>query len=78
MTELPPLTKCKVDKRGRHELGAILPGEDDGDATLYCQRCGVVRRFAVSGSLHVERLDDLDADGIYRAVSQAAKDRTAL
>lgn len=57
-TELPPLRKCPVGKKGQHELGAIIPGEDEGDATLYCSLCGIVRRFPASGSLHVERMDD--------------------
>jgi hypothetical protein len=43
---------CPVSKGGRHALASIVPTEDaDMDVTLYCERCGMVRRFRVNGPL---------------------------
>lgn len=65
--DLPPLEPCRADKRGRHHLSAILPGEDSGDITLYCEMCGALRRAPASGSILAERLDDLTPAEIERA-----------
>lgn len=65
--DLPPLEPCPFDKRGRHAMAAILPGEDSGDITLYCETCGSLRRAPASGSILGERLDDLTPAEIERA-----------
>ena len=57
--DLPAMDRCKVGKKGRHELAAIIPGEDELEATLYCQQCGALRRFPATGDLLPSRLDDL-------------------
>lgn len=31
------MDKCKVGRKGRHQLAAIIPGDDDHDITLYCE-----------------------------------------
>ena len=68
MTDLPAMDPCPVSKGGRHSLASIVPTEDaDMDVTLYCERCGAVRRFCVSGDLLASRLDDADAESILLA-----------
>ncbi len=52
MIDLPAMDPCPVSERGRHSLASIVPTEDaDRDVTLYCERCGAVRRFPVDGPL---------------------------
>lgn len=38
MTE--PLPRCKVGRKGRHELNCILPDTVENPAVLYCVNCG--------------------------------------
>jgi hypothetical protein len=56
---------CPTTKNGRHDLSAVIPGEDTGDITLFCDRCGAIRRVPVSGALGVP-LDDMSAAAIAR------------
>ena len=70
MSDLPPLPKCKVGKRGRHHISAVLPGEDEGFLTFYCDLCMAVRRMPASGDIPV--LDDMDADRIIEAARRAS------
>lgn len=67
MSDLGPLDPCPFDKRGRHHLVAVLPGDDEHDVTLYCESCGSLRRMPASGSLSTS-LDDFDSDAIARLV----------
>jgi len=71
MTDLAPLPRCPVNsKRGAHHIAAILPGEDTGDLTLYCEQCGAVRRMPASGPV-VGILDDADAAAILASAERA-------
>lgn len=70
MTDLPAMDRCPVSKHGGHELNAILPDADGGDMTLFCDRCGAMRRVPVSGALLSGSLDDADAEAILRAVQR--------
>lgn len=63
-SDLDPMLPCPVRKRGEHDLSVIVPSEDTGDLTLFCDACGAVRRLPVSGAL---QLDDRAADEILRA-----------
>ena len=59
--DLPPLDPCPAAKR--HALNVILPEESDGDMTLFCERCGTLRRVPVSGSLLPDSpMDDLSSE----------------
>lgn len=61
MMDLPPLDPCPAAKR--HALNVILPEESDGDMTLFCERCGALRRVPVAGSMLPEHpLDDFTAE----------------
>lgn len=65
---------CPASKSGRHSMAAIVPSEDaDMDVTLYCERCGAIRRFCVNGPLVASRLDDASAEEIARAASGLAE-----
>lgn len=66
MTDIAPMEPCPADKRGRHELSAIIPDDDTRDLTLFCSHCGALRRRPVTGPLSPV-LDDLDADEIAAA-----------
>lgn len=59
---------CPYGKRGDHRLSAVIPGDEAGDLTLFCEVCGALRRVPVMGRLLHERLDDLDADALARLV----------
>lgn len=61
MPDLPPMAKCPVGRKGRHSIAAILPEDETGDVTWFCERCGALRRTPVAGPLLAERLDDLTA-----------------
>lgn len=63
MSDTAPMEPCPYDKRGRHELTAIIPDDDTQDLTLFCSHCGALRRRPVNGSL-TPVLDDLSADEI--------------
>ena len=67
MSDLPPLPPCPVDKYGRHDLGVIVPESDDGDLTMFCERCGTVRRIPVRGAVSGS-LDGLTAEQIAEAI----------
>jgi hypothetical protein len=67
MPDLAPMDRCPVGRKGRHVLTVVLPRED-ADTSLVCRICGSVRRFSSSGPLLAERLDDLSADAIAKAV----------
>lgn len=69
MTDLPPLEPCPYSDDKRHKMFAIVPGDDDGDITLYCERCVAIRRVPASGSLGGS-LDGLTADEIAAAMVQ--------
>ena len=58
-----PLIKCPSGKKGRHNICAILPGEDGKPVLLFCSLCGVTIHQAMD--LPVP-LDDLPADAIAR------------
>ena len=66
MNDLPAMAPCPVDKRGRHSMAALWPESSVGDMTMYCERCGMVRRLPMSGEVGVP-LDMLDADEILRS-----------
>ena len=66
--DLPAMKPCKVSKSGRHHLSYVLPSSPKHDMTAICERCGALRRVPVSGSVYRERLDDLSAAEIERAV----------
>lgn len=62
---------CPRQRKGRHSLSAVLPESSDLDMTLFCCKCGAMRRVAVTGALpRVGSLDDLTAADIERAVRQ--------
>lgn len=63
--DLPALSRCPFGKKAHH-LVAIIPGDDDHDITLYCEKCGALRRAPATGSILLERLDDMDAASIER------------
>lgn len=63
MSDLGPMAPCPNGKKGQHNLCAVIPDNDDNDLTLFCDRCGMVRRMPVNGALSVP-LDDLDAKTI--------------
>ena len=65
MNDLPAMAPCPVDKRGRHSMAAIFSSEGNDDLTMFCERCGMVRRLPMSGEVGVP-LDMLDADEIVR------------
>ena len=67
MSDSLPLPKCRADKRGRHHLVAVIPGEDDGWLTLFCEMCGTIRRAPASGHLHDETAD-MTVDEIERRI----------
>lgn len=67
MIDLPAMPPCPADKRGRHALGALFPAEASFDLTLFCERCGMVRRLPMTGEVDVA-LDMLSADEIRRRV----------
>ena len=62
MTDIAPMEPCPY-KRGRHELGAVIPEDDDRELTLFCTHCGAMRRRPVSGPL-TQALDDIDVEAI--------------
>lgn len=67
MTDIPAMDPCPADpKRGAHELSAILPDDQHGDLSLFCDRCGSIRRVPVSGALVPESLDPMSAAEIER------------
>lgn len=51
MTDLPPLDKCKVGKKGQHHLVFFCPVSKKGDITAVCDRCGSTRRMPASGPI---------------------------
>jgi hypothetical protein len=51
LMDLRPLPPCPCSRTGSHDLSAIVPSEDDGDVTLFCDHCGIVRRLPVKGAL---------------------------
>lgn len=65
MSDLGPLDRCKVGKRGRHRLVFFSPETTEGDITAICERCGSTRRMPASGELSIP-LDDLPAEEIAR------------
>lgn len=65
MSDLGPLDRCKVGKRGRHHLVFFAPEDTTGDITAICERCGSTRRMPASGDL-IRPLDDLPAEDIAR------------
>lgn len=66
--DLPPMPRCKVGRKGRHDLSFIIPENDDRDLTLVCDACGALRRVPVTGELLASRLDDLTPAEIERLV----------
>jgi hypothetical protein len=69
VTDLAALPRCPVNsKRGAHHIAAIIPGEDTGDVTLFCEQCGMVRRMPASGAL---TLDEADAAAIMATAERA-------
>ena len=60
MSDIGPMAPCPVAKR--HSLAVILPEETDGDMTLFCERCGSLRRVPVAGAILPDApMDDLTA-----------------
>ena len=70
MSDLGPLDRCKVGKRGRHRLVFFSPETTEGDITAICERCGSTRRMPASGDFPV--LDDMDVDKIMEAARRAS------
>ena len=68
MTDLPPLDPCPSNKRGRHNLTAVYPDDAQYDLTLFCNRCGTMRRLPLTGAILADRMDDLSADEIMRRI----------
>lgn len=68
MNDLPAMTPCPVNKRGRHSMAVVFSSDGNQDMTMYCEHCGMVRRLPMSGEVGVP-LDMLDADEILRRVS---------
>lgn len=71
MTDLPPMDRCPVRRTKGHALAAIVPATGKLDMTLYCERCGAMRRVPVTGRMvPADRLDDAvrQADAIVRGV----------
>lgn len=59
------MAPCPRRKRGDHELLGIVPESSDNDITLWCARCGAMRRTHASGALVVGGSKDaLTADEI--------------
>lgn len=69
MIELPPMDPCPRGKRGRHTLAVVFSSDAasdaDQDLTLYCERCGAIRRLPMVGA-PVSELDGLTADDVLR------------
>lgn len=65
MHDLEPLPPCPFHDKGRHELTAIVPADEAGWLTMFCGRCGCVRRMPASGPLELPPLDNLSAAEIY-------------
>jgi len=59
MSDMAPMDPCPCGKNGAHELSAVLPESSDGDLTLFCDRCGALRRVPVQGAIYADRLDDV-------------------
>ena len=71
MDAIGPLPSCPVGKRGRHALAAIFSSEANHDLTLFCEWCGTVRRFPMTGDIGAP-LDALDADAILRRIARGS------
>ena len=56
---MPPCPYARPKDHGGHSLSYIVPGDDDHDLLLVCERCGAVKREAVATPAPV---DDLPAD----------------
>ena len=65
---MPPLPKCPYTKAGKHSLACVLPPDETGELTFYCEACGILRRVNASGSFTTGSLDDLDSDDILKNV----------
>lgn len=60
-----PMEPCPYHPKGRHEMNAIVPDNDEHDFILFCAHCGAIRREPVTPLAPV---DDLDAVTIERLV----------
>lgn len=56
-----PMPPCPYDKKGRHDLGALVPESDDNPLVLFCSHCGMTSRHSVQVPAP---LDDLPGDAI--------------
>jgi hypothetical protein len=65
VTDLAPMKRCRVDRKGRHHLSFVVPENSEGYITAACDMCGAMRRVPASGDL-VARLDDIDVDALER------------
>lgn len=45
------MARCPRRKRGDHNLLGIVPESSDNDITLWCARCGAMRRTPAGGVL---------------------------
>lgn len=71
MADLPAMDPCPMRRKG-HALFAIVPETGKHDMTLFCERCGAMRRVPVTGRMvPADRLDDVvaRADAIVRGVA---------
>lgn len=60
MNDLEPMGGCPWNPRYAHSFVAVVPGDDEGDLTLFCSRCAAVRRLPVKGPMG-RPLDDYTA-----------------
>lgn len=58
------MNPCPVDGKGRHDFAAVIPESSEYDMTLYCQRCGAMRRVPVYGAMVTGSLDGMNASTI--------------
>ena len=61
MADIGAMDLCPARKDGAHRLIPLVPDDAGMDMTLFCDRCGAMRRVPVTGQL-MPVLDDMDAD----------------
>ena len=70
MIDLPEMAPCPVGRRGRHALASVFSSDAEHDLTMFCERCGMVRRLPMTGEVGVP-LDQMDAAEIVRRIARA-------
>jgi len=62
-----PLPPCPYTRRGRHNLCAVIPEENEHPVLLFCDRCGMTTRQSVALPAP---LDDLSTEDIVRLTAR--------